>query len=89
MLDIDRETLVGLGVAADTIVAVGAEDNVNLAARIAGHDWYYRHDRNPVVRELGERAYQKILEEMKKVPLPVALALWGEYAPPTSTFPLG
>ena len=83
-----RETLIALGVPADAQIAVQAEDDVSLDARIAGHDWYYFSDPDKAVRDRGDRAYRRIVAELEKVPVERALALWREYAPPRFVFPI-
>lgn len=88
MFDMTRETLIALGVPADTPLAVQADDDVSLEARIAGHDWYYFSDTNEEIRERGDRARKRIVTELETLPIEVALALWREYAPPRFVFPI-
>lgn len=87
MHTITRETLIALGVPADVQTSIGADDDVSLAARLAGHDWYYYSDPDQKVFKRGEDALKKIVVELNKLPIEQARALWSEYAPPRFVFP--
>ena len=88
MFDMDRETLIALGITEEVAFSVGADDDVSIEARLAGHDWYYFSDQDPVVHDTGEKAYKRIIEELEKLPVVTSLALWHEYAPRRFLFPL-
>jgi len=88
MFDMTRETLIALGTPADVKMCVEADAEVSLAARMAGHDWYYFSDTDPAVFKRGEDARKRITVELKALPIEDALALWRKYAPQGFGFPI-